>query len=211
MGRWPGWRSSQQSIRTRGFNCNCFSRGLVTRPSGDLHGFSRMTQECGVLSGPSLFTAGSTPHLHGDLDLLGGVQALGQVLQAVAAVGVGERVAAPAAPRHARVRVVSRFWHPEGRMWFREDGWGDLGHTCGGGRPARDGAAVSGGLCEPGPEQGGGAGEGVGRTTLRTILKTTNTLLRPCPCPSFVSLSHGHTRALSPPASLFGRPFPRGG
>lgn len=43
---------------------------------------------------------GLLPDLHGDLDLVWGIRALGRVLQAVAAVGVGESVAAPAAPGH---------------------------------------------------------------------------------------------------------------
>ena len=51
-------------------------------------------------------------HLHGDLDLLGGVQALGKMLQADAPVGVGEGVAAPAGPGRRGVAVISHVWQP---------------------------------------------------------------------------------------------------
>lgn len=51
-------------------------------------------------------------NLHGDPDLLRGVQALGRVLQAAVAVWLGEGVAASAAPRHGGVGVIRCVGHP---------------------------------------------------------------------------------------------------
>lgn len=75
-------------------------------------GFSRVTRESGATPGPPTCGYKQGPDLHGELDVLGGVQALRQVLQAVAAGGVGEGVAAPTAPRHGGVGVIRYVWQP---------------------------------------------------------------------------------------------------
>lgn len=80
-------------------------------------GFPRMTWEPGVIHVEALVpvTTRWHPDLHGDLDLLAGAQALRQVLQAIAAVGVGKGVAAPTAPGHRPVGVVGHLRHPAAR------------------------------------------------------------------------------------------------
>lgn len=93
-----------------------------------------------------------SPDLQGELDLLR-VQALWQVLQAGAAVGVGECVAAAAGPGRRRVGVVRHIWRPvvkTAELSGADVTWA----TCGGARPKGGGAAVCRGLWGPGQEQG---------------------------------------------------------
>lgn len=75
--------------------------------------FPRMTWTLGLVRAFLPVAPWWGPDLHGYLDLLRSIQALGQVLLAATAVGVGEGVASSAAPGHSGVSVIHhRIWRP---------------------------------------------------------------------------------------------------